>query len=54
MNNGEDMVKCLGMWCSLKRYCMRYDWKAERAIPCCDQEDRNGFISKSGEAPSIT
>ena len=41
-----DIVKCHGMCCSLKRYCARYDWKADNAILYCD-DDRDGFISKS-------
>lgn len=41
----SDLVKCQGLWCSIKQHCRRYDWKTEKAIPCCDEEERNGFIS---------
>ena len=47
MKKEQDLVKCLGRWCSLRNFCRRYDEKAENPIICCDEEERNGFISMS-------
>lgn len=42
----DDYVKCLGFQCGLKKFCLRYREKEDKAITNCDEVDRDGFISK--------